>query len=58
MLDLAGMVGKPTTNISYIPERKGESRETLADITKAKSLLNWEPNVVLPDWINKQYGRL
>jgi len=58
MLDLAAMVGKPTTNVFYIPERKGESKETLADISKAKSLLDWEPKVVLPDWINKQYGRL
>jgi UDP-glucose 4-epimerase len=58
MLDLAAMVGKPTTNVFYIPERKGESKETLADISKAKSLLGWEPKVVLPDWINKQYGRL
>jgi len=58
MIDLAAMIGKPTTNISFIPERRGESRETLADISKAKSLLNWEPKVKLPEWINKQYGRL
>ena len=58
MLDLAAMVGKPTTNVSFIAERRGESRETLADITKAKTLLNWEPKVVLPEWIDKHYGRL
>lgn len=58
MMDLATMIGKPVTNVSFIAERKGESRETLADISKAKRLLNWEPKVVLPEWISKQYGRL
>ena len=58
MMDLATMIGKPMTNITFLPERKGESRETLADISKAKRILNWEPKVVLPEWINKQYGRL
>lgn len=58
MMDLATMIGKPVTTVSFIPERKSESRETLADISKAKRLLNWEPKVVLPEWISKQYGRL
>ena len=58
MMDLATMIGKPVTTVSFIPERKGESRETLADISKAKRLLNWEPKVALPEWISKQYGRL
>jgi UDP-glucose 4-epimerase len=35
----------------HIPERPGESRETLADNSKAKSLLGWNPKVKFEDWI-------
>lgn len=35
----------------YIPERKGESRITLADNNKATKLLGWTPKVKLEDWI-------
>ncbi len=33
------------------PERRGEVRETLADISKAKELLNWQPKVFLSEGI-------
>jgi len=39
-------------NITYIPERLGEAKETLADISKAKNILGWQPKVTLVDWIN------
>ena len=35
----------------YIPARSGEARDTLADISKAKKLLNYEPKIKLEDWI-------
>ena len=35
----------------YIPPRIGESRHTLADISKAEELLNWNPKVNLEDWL-------
>ena len=35
----------------HIPERPGEARETLADNTKAKSLLKWNPQVKFKNWI-------
>jgi UDP-glucose 4-epimerase len=37
----------------YIPERKGDAKETLADLTKIKKDLNWTPKVELADWLNK-----
>jgi len=37
----------------YIPERPGEVRDTLADITKAKEILNWEPKVSLKEGIGE-----
>jgi len=35
----------------YIPERIGESRETLSDCTKAHNLLKWKPKIKLKEWI-------
>lgn len=49
-LEVANMIGGP---ITYI-EPRIEPKETLADNTLAKTLLNWVPKVNLPTWI-KQY---
>src|SRR3989344_4535540 len=38
----------------YIPPRPGESRVTLADISKAEKLLGWKPRVSLEGWLKKQ----
>lgn len=35
----------------YIPERPGEAKISLADISKAKKLLSWKPLTKLEDWI-------
>tara|TARA_R110002012_G_scaffold321405_1_gene549074 strand:- start:1583 stop:2026 length:444 start_codon:yes stop_codon:yes gene_type:complete len=51
VLELAKMIG---TKYIHIPERLGEARVTLADITKARFVLDWEPKVQLEDWI-KEY---
>tara|TARA_Y200000002_G_scaffold383053_1_gene402827 strand:+ start:901 stop:1812 length:912 start_codon:yes stop_codon:yes gene_type:complete len=45
--DVAKLIGK---NKVYRDPVK-EPKETLADISKAKSLLNWSPEVRLEDWI-------
>lgn len=37
----------------YISARPGEVRDTLADITKAKKILGWEPRVSLKEGLNK-----
>ena len=37
----------------FIPPRPGESRETLADVTKVTSLLGWQPETTLQEWIKK-----
>ena len=50
--ELAQMVGG---SFVYI-EPRIEPRETLADITRAKELLGWEPEIYLSDWI-KEYKR-
>lgn len=48
MLELAQLIGG---EIEFIPPRKGEARETLADITKANKILNWKPTIALEDWL-------
>lgn len=50
IFDLIDMVQNRHT---FIPPRPAESRETLADITKIKTLLGWAPEVTLQDWIKK-----
>ena len=38
--------------IIYLPSRKGEAIDTLADISKSKELLGWQPLKNLPDYIS------
>lgn len=45
--EVAAMIGGPTTNL---PARL-EPQETLADNASARDLLNWIPQVDLPEWI-------
>ena len=37
----------------YVPERPGEVKDTLADISKAKKILGWEPKISLKEGINQ-----
>ena len=48
MLEVAEMIEH---KYKMIPERLGEAETTLADISKAKEFLNYEPSVRLKDWI-------
>lgn len=45
---IASLVSSET---SHIPMRPGEMRDTLADITKAKELLGWEPEINLEEGV-------
>ncbi|MDD5455312.1 MAG: NAD-dependent epimerase/dehydratase family protein [Candidatus Ratteibacteria bacterium] len=52
---IANIIGGKTKNVEARPN---EPRDTLADITKAKNLLGWSPDVRINDGINKiiNYG--
>ena len=50
VLELVHMIGG---DYVHIPPRKGEAKETLADISVARNYLNWEPTIYLEDWIKK-----
>ena len=43
---------KLSSNIKYIPERKGESKHTQANITKIKNYFGWKPSIQLLEWLN------
>lgn len=48
VLDLVKMIGGP---YEHIKDRLGEADATLADNTRAKEILGWDPKVDLPEWI-------
>lgn len=48
MNELANLIGGKK---KYVPERPAEARQTLADNSKIKSLLGWEPTVSIQDWV-------
>tara|TARA_B100000579_G_scaffold369872_1_gene331570 strand:- start:224 stop:634 length:411 start_codon:yes stop_codon:yes gene_type:complete len=48
VLEIAEMIGGP---YEFIPKRKGEAKQTLADISKANKMLNWSPSIMIKDWI-------
>lgn len=48
--EVAKMYNHTTINI---PARMGEMRETLADTSKARSILNWYPKINLEEWLNE-----
>ena len=50
VMDLVEMIGGEHI---YIPPRPGESRHTLADISRANMLLKWNPKVKLEDWLEE-----
>ncbi len=49
VLNLTEMIGG---GFEHIPPRLGESRITLADTSKIKNMIGWEPKIKLEDWIN------
>ena len=48
ILEISQMIGGKT---AHLPERLGEARETLADNSKAKNLMGWEPKVDLKSYL-------
>jgi UDP-glucose 4-epimerase len=51
VLELAKLIGD---KLIHMPERPGEAATTLADISKIKKYLGYEPTIELEDWINEQ----
>ncbi len=49
--EIADLIGGKDYPREFVEARKGEIRETLFDISKAKKLLGWQPNVSFEDGI-------
>ena len=50
-MDLTEIIGGPHV---LIPDRPGEAQDTLADISKARDLLGWDPKENLVEYMKKQ----
>ncbi len=50
VLELASMISE---RFEFIPRREGEAEITYADVSKAKSILGWEPVYKLEEYIKK-----
>lgn len=48
IIDVASMI---SSNIQFVPERKGEALSTLCDVSLANKLLGWQPVVDLESWL-------
>jgi UDP-glucose 4-epimerase len=48
VLELSELIGN---EVVHIPERLGEARATLADISKIRSMLGWEPTISIQEWL-------
>jgi UDP-glucose 4-epimerase len=48
VLELTELIGN---EVVHIPERLGEARATLADISKIRSMLDWEPTTSIQEWL-------
>jgi nucleoside-diphosphate-sugar epimerase len=46
-------IGKPDVSAQYLPARPGDVRHSLADLTLARTLLGYEPQVGLEDGLRK-----
>jgi UDP-glucose 4-epimerase len=51
VLEIANMID---FNQKNIPQREGEAKTTLADISKIKEMIGWEPKINVDEWIKKQ----
>ena len=51
VLDIAKMIGG---KYKFISERKGEAKETLADISKIRKHLNWAPSIKIEKWLKEK----
>lgn len=51
---MAEIVGKPIKR-NYIEKAMGDARHTAADVSKARKILNYQPQVSLPDGLAQEW---
>ncbi len=55
MVEILENVSGKTLDVKYGPERPGDVRHSMADISKAKDLLGYKPDVMFEEGIEKAY---
>ncbi|MBV8356356.1 MAG: UDP-glucose 4-epimerase, partial [Deltaproteobacteria bacterium] len=50
---IAELIGGPTV---HLPPRPGDARHTLADLSQAREILGWEPEMVTEDAVRELVG--
>jgi len=55
MVQILEQVSGKSINVNYGPERPGDVRHSLADISKAKKLLRYKPDVMFKEGLEKAY---
>lgn len=55
VIELANMI---SNKIEFIPQREGECKETLADIQRAKTDLDWHPTVSVEEYLRSSLHHL
>lgn len=58
LLENLARVSKKNLNIKYVSAQQGEIENNYANITKAKSILDWNPTTTLEDGIHQTYDYL
>jgi nucleoside-diphosphate-sugar epimerase len=53
-ISVVAIAQKISNNYIFVPERLGEARDTLANISKAEELLGWEPLYNVADYIEQE----
>ena len=43
-----------SSNVFYIPQRPGEAKNTMPDISKFSEVFGWKPKISIEDWINER----
>jgi UDP-N-acetylglucosamine/UDP-N-acetylgalactosamine 4-epimerase len=56
MVEILAEVTGRRPDVEYGPERPGDVKHSLADISKAKRLLSYEPTVYFREGLEKAYG--
>lgn len=51
--EILRILGKPSTLVHYVDDRKGHDRRYAVDYSKIKAELGWEPSVLFPDGLKQ-----
>jgi UDP-glucose 4-epimerase len=54
LISIIGKINDKGTNVRYFESQKGDVKETLADISKIKELMDWRPKIDVAEGLRRQ----